>query len=107
RVDGPVPADREQPAAEVFLTAGEPGQVADHLQPRLAGDVLRVVAGDDAQEPQQRRLQGPPEPQKTGLVACGRPGQGFVQLTGLTRHRAIKGRTTAGMPPTRRRTPDT
>ena len=81
RVDDPMPADREQPAPELFLAAGEPVQVADHLQPGLAGDVIRIVAPEHAQEPQQPRLQRPPQLKKPGLVARARPGQGIVEHT--------------------------
>ena len=97
-VHGAMPADREQPAAEVFLTAGEPVQVPDDLKPGLARHVIRIIAADNPEEPQQSRLERAPELKEPGLVTPARPGQGIVEHASFTCHRASKGRIPAGIP---------
>ncbi|HUC55875.1 MAG TPA: hypothetical protein VMA95_00630 [Streptosporangiaceae bacterium] len=67
-VYGPVPADRKQPAPEVFFPAGETGQVANYLQPRLAGDVFSIFTIQNPQVTQQAGLELPPQLQEPRLV---------------------------------------
>ncbi len=63
-------SDGKEPGAELVHAAlPELGQVADDLQPGLAGDVVDVVAADDLEVPQQPRLQRVPEDKEAGLVA--------------------------------------
>ena len=52
-----MPPDGEQPAPEVPAVAGELVQVADHLQPRLARDVIGIVTAEDAKVAQEGWLQ--------------------------------------------------
>jgi hypothetical protein len=86
RVDGPVPPDREQPAAELLLAAAEPAQVADHLKPRLAGHVVRVSAAEHPEIAEQAGLQLPPQLEEPGLVARLGERQRAVQLTRFRHH---------------------
>ncbi len=66
---GPVPANGKQPAPEVFVTAGETGQVAHYLQPGLTGDVFWVFAIQHSQVTQQAGLELSPQLKKPRLVA--------------------------------------
>jgi hypothetical protein len=67
-VDSSVPADGEEPPPEVFFAAAEPGQVTYHLQPGLAGDIVRVVAVQGPKESKQPRLQLPPQLKESRFV---------------------------------------
>jgi hypothetical protein len=63
-----MPADRKQPAPEVFFAAGETGQVSYYLQPGLAGDVVGVFTTQDPQVTQQAGLELPPQLQEPRLI---------------------------------------
>ena len=55
------------------------GQVADHLQPGLSGDVVDVIAADYPQVPQEARLQRVPEHEEARLIAGPGLDERFVE----------------------------
>jgi hypothetical protein len=74
-----VPSDGEQPGAELVDAAlPELGQVADDLQPGLAGHVIDVVATDDLEVAQQPRLQRVPQEKEARLIARPGANEGMV-----------------------------
>ncbi len=72
-VDGPAPAERDQPAAKGGLVAGEVHQPARHVDPHVGGDVLcgRRVVKKYAKVTKQRRMGVTPQHGERHLVATG------------------------------------
>ena len=109
-VDRPVPGDREEPAAELLQPAGEPVEVADHLQPRLARDVLGVLrcrgrrgtsatagaAPATASRSRPRRRRAPARAQLEDPVRPWGTGRGPRRSAGSSGGRSLLGDRAAG-----------